>query len=59
MAKKRIGEFTIPTRYGIEKCYVNPFLYGLNIIRVLSQYWLHKTGFVYYKKFESYNHSSL
>jgi len=51
IAKKKISEFTIPTRYGIEKCYVNPVLYGFNILKLLSEYWMHKTGFKKNRKF--------
>lgn len=48
----RIAERPIPTYYGAEKCYVNIFNYGLNILTTLFEYFLHKKGF---KKFDKYN----
>jgi glycosyltransferase involved in cell wall biosynthesis len=48
----RIVERAIPTYYGNEKCYVNIFDYGFNILGTLFEYWLHKKGF---KKSEKYS----
>jgi glycosyltransferase involved in cell wall biosynthesis len=52
MAKKKISEFTIPTRYGSEECNVNPILYGLNILKILGEYALHKSNLKKCEKFD-------
>jgi len=59
MAKQRIGELTIPTRYANEISYVNVINYGLNILRVLGQHSLHKFGIRKYRKFDLENEFSL
>jgi len=51
MAKKKIGEIVIPTCYGDEKCNVNSVQYGLNVLKVMSQYILHKLKLRKYSKF--------
>lgn len=51
LAKKKISEITIPTCYGDEKCNVNSIKYGLNILKILFQYTLHKTKLKRYEKF--------
>ena len=33
-----IGELPIPTRYAGERSYLNPFLYGINVLGVLVRY---------------------
>lgn len=48
----RIVERPIPTYYGDERCYVNVWAYGLNILRVMSQYVLHKWGLRRIPKFD-------
>lgn len=55
IAKKKISEFVIPTHYGIEKCYVNPIFYGMNILNILGQYILCRLHIKKYKKFEIKN----
>lgn len=52
LAKKNIREITIPTHYGDEKCNVNSFKYGFNVLGIMSQYILHKTTL---KNFEKFN----
>ncbi|MEI6022845.1 MAG: glycosyltransferase family 2 protein [bacterium] len=51
VAKKKISEVTIPTFYGKEICYVNVVPYGLNILKILGQYILTKTGIKKFAKF--------
>lgn len=51
IAKKRIGEITIPTHYGDEKCHVNVYKYGLNILKIMGQYLLNKFKIKKYSKF--------
>lgn len=51
LAKKKISEIPIPTYYGDEKCNVNSFKYGFNILGVMGQYLLHKTNLRSYDKF--------
>jgi len=48
----RIVERPIPTYYGAEKCYVNVFSYGLNILAATLQYWVHKKGLRHYLKYD-------
>jgi glycosyltransferase involved in cell wall biosynthesis len=48
----RIAERPIPTYYGDERCHVNVVSYGLNVLKSLSQYWLHSRGV---RKYEKYN----
>lgn len=52
IAKKRMGEISIPTRYGNEKCHVNSIKYGLNVLKVILEYKLHKLKI---KRFEKYH----
>ncbi|MEK6891395.1 MAG: glycosyltransferase family 2 protein [Nanoarchaeota archaeon] len=52
MAKKRISEIPIPTHYGDEKCNVNSFKYGLNVLKVMSKYIMHQTSI---RKFPLFN----
>src|SRR3989344_3903874 len=56
IAKKSIGEITIPTYYGDEKCHVPGVRYGLSILRLLSQYLLHKSYIKHYSKYEINTH---
>lgn len=51
IANKKISEITIPTCYGDEKCNVNSLKYGINILRIMSQYLLHRTNIKKYDKF--------
>ncbi len=51
IAKKKIKEITITTFYGKEICYVNVVTYGLNILKILFQYILTKSGVKKYNKF--------
>lgn len=51
VAEKNIKEVTIPTFYGTEICYVNVVPYGLNILNILLQYTLTKSGIKKYDKF--------
>jgi len=48
----RIVERPIPTYYGDERCYVNVWSYGMNILKVMGQYLLHKRGIQHYPKFD-------
>jgi len=59
MSNQKIKEFTIPTHYGSERCYVNPILYGLNILKVLWQYILNKYNIKKYAKFDIKNEISI
>jgi len=52
LAKKLIDEITIPTKYGDEDCNVNSFHYGLNILKVMSQYIMHTKGIKKFDKFD-------
>ncbi len=47
-----ILETPIPTYYGDERCNVNVISYGLNILKSLYEYILHKTGFKKIRKYE-------
>jgi len=58
IAKKKISEITIPTFYGKEKCHVNVIRYGLNILKILSQFLLNKYGLKKYEKFNIASHNS-
>jgi len=51
IANLKIVERPIPTYYGDEKCHVNIISYGLNILRSLTEYILHKKGVIKVKKF--------
>lgn len=51
-AKKKIGEMTIPTFYGDEKCNVRVISYGLNVLKEIAKFLLHKTGLRYCKNYE-------
>ena len=50
-AKKRIGEIAIPTFYGDEKCNVNVVNYGLNVLKELMKFTLHRLGLRVYAKY--------
>ena len=52
MKKFKIVERPIPTHYGDEKSHVNIIKYGLNILRSLFEYKLHKLGIKKSKKFD-------
>ncbi|MEK6887275.1 MAG: glycosyltransferase family 2 protein [Nanoarchaeota archaeon] len=47
-----IRETPIPTYYGDEKCHVNAIGYGINILKSLYQYILHKLDIKKLKKYE-------
>jgi len=47
-----IAETPIPTYYGDEKCHVNVIKYGLDILKSLYQYSLHKSGLMKIKKYD-------
>lgn len=48
----RIVERPIPTYYGDERCYVNVWAYGLNILKVMGEYLMHKSGWRQIPKFD-------
>lgn len=52
LAGFKILETPIPTYYGEEKCHVNVISYGLNVLRAMSEYMLHKTGIKRIKKYD-------
>jgi len=52
MKNFKIVERPIPTHYGDEKCHVNVFKYGLNILNSLLNYKLHTLGIKKSKKFD-------
>lgn len=52
LAGFNIAETPIPTYYGDEKCHVNVVKYGLDILKSLYQYSLHKTGLMKIKKYD-------
>jgi glycosyltransferase involved in cell wall biosynthesis len=52
IARKNIGEITIPTYYGEEKCNVPGIKYGLSLLRLMSQYILHRNQIRYYPIFD-------
>lgn len=58
IANKKITEKPIPTCYGDEKCNVKSVNYGLNILRVLTQYLLNKYKIRRYEKFEITSHNN-
>jgi hypothetical protein len=51
MAGMRVVERTIPTYYGNEKCYVNVWKYGIDVLWTLAEFWLHQRGWRYCEKF--------
>ncbi|MBI3786090.1 MAG: glycosyltransferase family 2 protein [Deltaproteobacteria bacterium] len=51
MAGLRVVERTIPTYYGDEKCGVNVWRYGIDVLHTMAEYWLHKRGWRYTEKF--------
>lgn len=55
LAKRKIAEKPIPTFYGDEKCNVNSIKYGLNVLKVMSQYMFHKANLRRYEKFDIKN----
>ena len=56
MAKKKILERPIPTTYGDEKCNVNSFKYGFDVLGVMGQYLLHKSNIKQFDKFTFPSH---
>lgn len=51
-AGMRIRELAVPTHYGDEKNYVNIWLYGVDVLKVMLKYLLHKKGLRYYPRFD-------
>jgi glycosyltransferase involved in cell wall biosynthesis len=54
--KFRIGEVAVPTRYFKEASsasFAQSFVYGFSTLRLLFNYWLHKTGLHKQKQFDS------
>jgi glycosyltransferase involved in cell wall biosynthesis len=47
----KILETPIPTYYGEEKCNVNSISYGLNVLKTMGEYMLHKSGIKQSKKY--------
>lgn len=56
-SKKKIGEITIPTYYGDEKCNVKVINYGLNILKELVKYLMTRYGIRNYPKYDLRNFS--
>lgn len=52
LAGLRVVESTIPTHYGSEKCYVNIWRYGIDVLALMGQYWLYRNKWRYYDKFD-------
>lgn len=52
LAGLRVVERTIPTYYGDEKCYVNIWKYGIDVLLTMAEFWLHKNGWRRVEKFE-------
>mgnify|MGYP001437675778 CR=1 FL=1 len=52
MAGLRVVERTIPTFYGSEKCYVPLIKYGLDVLRTMYEYLLHRWGLKRYSYLE-------
>jgi len=52
IAGLKILETPIPTYYGEEKCHVNVISYGMNVLRAMGEYLLHKSGI---RKIKKYN----
>ncbi|MBX4196751.1 glycosyltransferase family 2 protein [Candidatus Pacearchaeota archaeon] len=50
-AKKKIKEITIPTFYGEERSNVKVIPYGLNVLKELLKYTLHRLGLRKYNKY--------
>jgi hypothetical protein len=48
----RICEMPIPTYYGKEKCGVNVFRYGVDVLRSMLTYWLWTKGLRRVPKFD-------
>ena len=40
----RLQEVPIPTYYGSEKCYVPLMKYGIDVLKTMSEYLLHRLG---------------
>jgi glycosyltransferase involved in cell wall biosynthesis len=54
--KARIAEVSVPTRYFPEASsasFVQSSIYGLSILSLLTRYWLHRSGFMHYRQFDS------
>lgn len=47
-----IAELPIPTHYGDEKSYVRVWQYGVNVLKVMGKYVVHKRGLRYYPQFD-------
>lgn len=43
--KLRIREIPIPTHYGYEKSYLNPFTYGLDVLKIIAKNFMGKYNF--------------
>ena len=56
MCKLTFQEVPITTRYFPEASSINlrrSIIYGIGILAVLTKFWLHRTGLIHFKKFES------
>jgi glycosyltransferase involved in cell wall biosynthesis len=51
-SRMTIRELPIPTHYGDERSYVNVWRYGLDVLRVMAKYVLHKRGLRYSPQFD-------
>lgn len=51
-AGMKIRELPVPTHYGDEKNYVNIWLYGFDVLKVMLKYLLHKKGLRYSPRFD-------
>jgi len=52
MAGLRVVERTIPTYYGSEKCYVPLMKYGIDVLKTMTEYILHRFGIKKYPYLE-------
>ena len=52
LAGFKIRETPIPTHYGDERCHVNVVSYGMNVLKSMIEYYLHKKGIRKIKKYE-------
>jgi glycosyltransferase involved in cell wall biosynthesis len=52
MAGLRVVERTIPTYYGSEKCYVPLMKYGVDVLKTMTEYILHRFGIKKYPYLE-------
>ena len=51
-ARAKIVEIPIPTHYGDEVCHVNGIAYGLNCIRSVSMFALHRMGLICLRRYD-------